>query len=455
MKIPRAIHVAIVLAIAAVAGAHQIAGAQDQEFFEGDYDDAAIIGNSLPSTWRPFSSDSPWNTPISADAGAYADNDQIMQTIKAAAGNIRLSNSYIPPVWVVNADNMPFHYADSPYPYDIWDTNYDGLTEAGVPIDETMWGENTPDGHITIIDPFRKMSWEMSRFTGIINGVINCSTFNVWDVTGSGVGDPNEGNRWKARGGRGSGFPVIAGLIRPEELEAGLISHALIFTFPTNRDDWFMYPATRTDGDYVGDQYPMAGMKLQLDPNLTEADFDAWGLTREVKVIARALQTYGMYNGDQGGAMAIQIQLLDPDPNVHADLLDDMFPGFRQSIRNIPISHFRIVDEGIEATHEASDAGAGSTTVSPLILPQGGLIAKDDQITISSATSSVDIRYTLDGSTPTESSTSYTGPFSIPHGATLLARAFRSDKDPSPVTRAEFWLSTSDIRPMPPQLSID
>ena len=51
-------------------------------------------------------------------------------------------------------------------------------------------------------------------------------------------------------------------------------------------------------------------MRFQLDPNLTDTDFDNWGLSREGKIIARAMQRYGLYNGDNSGAMALQAALL-------------------------------------------------------------------------------------------------------------------------------------------------
>ena len=373
-----------------------VAYAQGQEFFEGDYSSSGIIGGSLPGTWRPFSDDSPWNQPIPADARVHADNDLIMATVVSEARNIRLANSYMPSLWVVNADNMPFFLADSPYPFDTWDQDRDRRTEAGVPIDDTMWPENTSDGHITIVDPFRKLAWEMSKYTGIVDGRIQCTTFNIWDLTGKGVGDPNEGFRWQARGGRGSGFPVIAGLIRPEELQHGEIDHAMVFIFSKNQDDWFVYPAAHTDGNYEGAQYPMEGMLFQLDPTLTEADFDAWRLTREAKIVARALQKYGMYLGDNGGAMSLQVQLLDPDKNVHARKLDEMFPGFRKAMQRIPSSRFRIVDTG----HEPIRGGGKSTVVSPLTLPIGGTIRAGDPITISSPTRDAYITYTTDGTVP-------------------------------------------------------
>ena len=428
--------------------------AQGQEFFEDVSSSSGILGSSLPGTWRPFSDDSPWNQPISANATVHPENDQIMSTVVSEASNLRLANSYMPSLWVVNADNMPFVFADSPYPFDTWDQNLDGRTEAGVPIDTTMWPENTSDGHIIIVDPYRKLSWEMSKYTGIVDGLIRCTTFNIWDVTDKGVGDPNEGFRWQARGGRGSGFPVVAGLIRPEELEQGEINHALVFIFSLNREDWFVYPAARTDGAFPGTEYPMEGMRFQLDPSLTEADFDAWGLTREAKIVARALQEYGMFLGDNGGAMALQFQLLDPDPHVLAVKMDAMFPGFAKAIQRIPTDRFRIIDTG----HEPTIGGGKTTVVSPLTLPIGGAIKAGDTVTMSTSTRDAYITYTTDGTVPDASSARYTGPIRIEQSGTVKARAFRSDMKPSGITRTEFWLDGScvggqacdDPVPMPP-----
>jgi hypothetical protein len=419
------------------------AGAQNQDFPPGDYSSADIIGQSLPGSWRPFSDDSPWNTPIPVTASTHPDSDAIIATAVSEASNLRLSNSYTPPIWVVNADNMPWHIADSPYPYDTWDQDLDGITEAPVPVNDTMWGENTSDGHITIIDPFRKLAWEMSRYQGLVGGIIDCSTFNVWDLTGQGFGDGAAGYRWGARGGRGSGFPVIAGLIRPEELEAGVIDHALVFIFSKNREDDFVSPpAARTDGSNLGNQFPMEGMRFQLDPSLTDADFDSWGLNREGKIVARALQDYGMYVGDNGGAMVLQVQLLDPDSATHRALWEALFPDFYNNVQNIPTSAFRVVDMGAATT-----GGSHSRVVAPLILPQGGTIPVGQMITISTSTSGAYITYTLDGVEPTETSTPYTGSFPLNASATVRARAFKAGMSGSELTRAPFWVE-GDCSPM-------
>ena len=339
-------------------------GSEDLAFYSGDYSNDALIGNSLPETWRPFSADSPWNTPIPADATTHPESAQIISFAKTQASNIRLGAMYQPPVWVVNADNalpvntpvnssnpMELHWEHirSDVIFDQWDADRDGWSDVPIPLAKGAYSEPTEDGHIIMIDPFRKTSYEMSRYNGWDTDPPTCTTFNIWDLSGTGVGNPYEGDRWWARGGRGSGFPVIAGLLRPEELKAGEIRHALTFTFNMNRRSdndrpIMMYPpACRSDGKHMGSQYPIEGMLFQLDPTLTEVDFDRWGLTKEVKIVARALQKYGMYLGDNGGAMALSVQLLGPDSNANRAEWDSRFPNFYSSITKIPTDKFRVV----------------------------------------------------------------------------------------------------------------
>jgi len=414
------------------------------DLYDDDFTDATIIGNSLPGDWRPFSDASPWNTEIQADSPTHPENIQVMQELISGASHVRLSNSYMPPLWVVNANNMPHPIAESPYPFDAWDQDLDGVTEAGAPVMAGMYGEPTPDGHIIVVDPFRRKSWEMSYFRGLkINGRIDCSTFNVWDLDGTGVGDGNEGVRHYARGGRGSGFPVIAGLVRPEELELGEIRHALVFTYPRNRQGVFVPPAARTDGSRSGSQYPMEGMRLQLDPTLTEADFNAWGLGPEAKVVARALQKYGMFDGDNGGAMSIQVQHLGPTASDSRDEWDSRFPGFYNDMSKIPTNKFRVLYTG-----DAVSGGSRSRVVQPLILPIGGTVAHGSHITISISDRDARITYTLDGSTPLSTSTDYTGPISVSALTVVRAKAFRSGKTPSPTTSATFGVDTSNGIPL-------
>lgn len=320
----------------------------------GSQGKALPSGQSLPGTWRPFSDDSAWNTPLPADAKPHPDSAAIMTTVLKEAKTIRLAKIYTVPLWVVDAERVQPVKVRSDMIFDTWDRDKDGWSDSGIPLTEEMWGEPTEDGHISIVDPSKRTAWELSGYGGFfpLGGVTapRCTTFTIWDLYGSGTCAP-EGERWWARGGRGSGFPLIAGLIRPEELQAGEIRHALVFTFPKNRraDDGrslFLPPACRSDGKYAGRHYPVQGMRFQLDPALTERDFTAWGLNREGKIVARALQKYGMFLGDNGGALALQVQLLGPGEEKNRTKWESLFPGFYENIGKIPASKLRVLYTG-------------------------------------------------------------------------------------------------------------
>ncbi len=98
---------------------------------------------------------------------------------------------------------------------------------------------------------------------------------------------------------RGSGFALGAGLIRPEELKAGAIRHALVFSLPSEyvKGGGPVLPATESDGQSALEGAIPEGARVQLAPS-----FDVKTLERPwERTIARALQVYGMYLADRGG----------------------------------------------------------------------------------------------------------------------------------------------------------
>ena len=331
----------------------------NHEFYSGDYAKQGIIGNSLPGSYRPFSDDSPWNKPIPNNIPTHPDSSKIIAFAVTQAKNIRLAQAYTIPVWVVNSNNIPHVKMQSKIIFDTWGKDRDGCSDVGVPLTETMWAEPTREHHLCIVDPFKNTAWEFGYYTRMEDGTPRCTTFNIWDLTGSGVGNPFEGRRWRARGGRASGFPLIAGLLRPEELADGEIRHALAFGFVHNRGDkndvyqTFMYPpACRSDGTFEGKQYPIEGMRFQLDPTLGEKDFNAWGLNREGKIVARALQKYGMFLGDSGAAMVLWPQLLGPSKEENLKRWEELYPGFYKNVEKIPTSKFRVLYTGEPVTQK-------------------------------------------------------------------------------------------------------
>ena len=62
----------------------------------------------------------------------------------------------------------------------------------------------------------------------------------------------------------------------------------------------------------------------------------------------------------------------------------------------------------------------------PVVNPVGGTYTQAQNVTITCETPSVEIRYTLDGSEPSKSSTLYNGTINITSSATLTAKAFKT-----------------------------
>ncbi len=91
-----------------------------------------------------------------------------------------------------------------------------------------------------------------------------------------------------------AGLPILPGLVRYEEVEAGFIGHALRFTAPATRRA-YVWPARHYASSLTGAEYPPMGQRFRL-----RADFDVSGFSPELQVILRALKEYGMMLADNG-----------------------------------------------------------------------------------------------------------------------------------------------------------
>ena len=83
----------------------------------------------------------------------------------------------------------------------------------------------------------------------------------------------------------------------------------------------------------------------------------------------------------------------------------------------------------------------GGTCAAPTFCPTAGIYTAAQAVTISSTTSGATIRYTTDGSTPSEThGTVYSAPVNITIPTTLQAIAYASDMLDSPVTSGVYTI---------------
>jgi hypothetical protein len=85
----------------------------------------------------------------------------------------------------------------------------------------------------------------------------------------------------------------------------------------------------------------------------------------------------------------------------------------------------------------------GTPVATPTFSPPGGNYATAQSVTLSTTTSSATIRYTLDGSTPTASSTLYSGPIAISASTTVNAIGIRAGFANSAVASATYTIGSS------------
>jgi len=132
-------------------------------------------------------------------------------------------------------------------------------------------------------------------------------------VSLSGPGTPGEAV--------GTNMSRLAGLVRVEEIERGWIDHALVFSTSENCASGYRYPAHKTDGRDTGVDCIEAGSRVQLDPSI---NVDALNISPGAKMVARALQIFGGYVVDTGGAkMAFVFQAADDTPYCDVGLCGD------------------------------------------------------------------------------------------------------------------------------------
>jgi hypothetical protein len=109
-------------------------------------------------------------------------------------------------------------------------------------------------------------------------------------VTGSGWGGASTG----------AGASRLGGVIRVSEIQAGVINHALVVQSDTVCARVFRAPAIKTDGNSTRSDCLPEGARLQLDPSIDVSKIR--GITKAERTVARALQRYGAYVIDRGGA---------------------------------------------------------------------------------------------------------------------------------------------------------
>ena len=266
-----------------------------------------------PVVWRPFSSTSPWNTPIPTNPAIDPASATFIADLATLTGQGQQALSVN-----IQGYSIPVYYVDSTVPFVNVMAGLGGTGfRIGAPNEGDVPGSGTApipagatpaagtDRHLCVVDAAAETSWDLYNANGG-GSSWTASLAASMDLTSDGVRPPtNDSPWWAGQGARACGFPLIAGLITVDEVKAGKIEHALILAYPHIRSRYYTPPASSAQGttsDAIQTRGVECGGRIQLDPTL---DLSTLGLSSTGLVIARALQTYGAFVGDYSGAISL------------------------------------------------------------------------------------------------------------------------------------------------------
>jgi hypothetical protein len=251
--------------------------------------------STAPGYTRWYAPTSFWNTPIAANAAIDPNSaGMISYAIASYANGANLANT--------KAWGMSYVYTTSTGSknYTIACTQYCTSSSISFPIPAGTLANTGSDHHLAVINT--TTNTELDMWEASYN-----SSNDTWSAgslaTTSTVG-------WGAmcalgqlcNGEVAAGFAMLGGAIRPEEIAAGLIPHALSITSPATRSGYIACPATHTDGSGSNVNAIPEGARIQLNPSFNVAA-QSWSTWQ--KTIAYALQTYGAYVSDTSGSLAL------------------------------------------------------------------------------------------------------------------------------------------------------
>ena len=298
----------------------------------------AVTASAASAAPTPFAPSSVWNARLSSKAAIDRNSTGLVNELVRQASTVTNwinTNQYSTPVYTVD-QSVPSQYVQLDTPNPMYTNSTDAATLQTqfrwVPIPQNAVPAVGTDGHMVIYRPSTDQMWELWRLVNwgtAANPVWHAS----WGAKIDNVSTSN-GRVPAPFGATASGEPLLGGLIRISDLQAGHIDHAVSIAIPNVQKTKFVWPATRTDGTYTGTNAIPEGQRFRLPASLNVA---ALHLPPVAQMIAYAAQKYGIILRD--GANSVTFFAEDETPlgtNPYATLFGGLDPS--QILANFPWS---------------------------------------------------------------------------------------------------------------------
>lgn len=186
---------------------------------------------------------------------------------------------------------------------------------------------------------------------------------------------------------------------------------------------------------YAGQLYglTLGGFKYSINKLKTEVD--------DIPIIPISYITYSKIYPDSNPAFFDQI------------MKTCEYGGNAEAVFSYPwrnkVVEGKTVYEGLHNLPPYSSGGPSTIVSTPTLSLHSGTYLNSQSISISTSTTGATIRYTEDGTTPTETSSIYSTPVVISSTTTLIARAWKTGLTPSGIATAEYTIGTQAPAPAP------
>lgn len=289
--------------------------------------------DAIVSRLQIFPKDNPWNADVSKWP-VHRNSDAIVASIgtnKPLRYNPDMAFVLVPPTqkridvklvdYPDESDKGPYPVPDN-VPIEGWPAFYqrdESLSKLKLEDVQRDKANQGGDRHGIVVDPANMLLYEFYQLKKVDGGwQAACeATFNLKtnDLRPDG---------WTSSDA--AGLPIFPSIIRYDELQKGMVDHAMRVTVRNTRKA-YVAPATHYASNKTDPNLPRMGERLRL-----KADFDISPFSPPVQAILKGLKKHGMLVADNGIEWALSCA---PDERI---------PVLHDELRKVPGSAFEVVE---------------------------------------------------------------------------------------------------------------
>ena len=284
---------------------------------------AAIVPGS---TCQIFPADNIWNTdissmPVNSRSAAW------LASTGATTGKL-LHPDFGGPPYGMPINVVHTSHATTNFNFQYWDESDPVVAtqqpQGPYPYGSDLLREGPTDSHLITVDQDTCKLYE--TWATDYAGPSTAGSGAIFDLNSNQLRHAN----WTSADA--AGLPILPGLVRLDEVQAGLIAHAIRFTVQST-DRSYLWPARHQAGSASNPNLPPMGARFRL-----KAGYNISGFGAQAQVVLTAMKHYGVIVADNGSNWFFQ-GTMDSGWNAGA------YPAMIAQLKTIPASAFEAIDE--------------------------------------------------------------------------------------------------------------